>query len=146
MGYIGQYELNLDEKNRVSIPAKFRKTLEFNQESGLVLSLGLESCIAIYPISHWEKEIKRLNEFDTNKSVNRNFIRAIAANAFDTSMDKQGRIIIPNHLKQYAALEKELIVIGVFDKFEIWNKDLYEKNMQGTIKNIDQIASDLGAS
>jgi MraZ protein len=145
VGYIGQYDLNLDEKNRVNIPAKFRKALESSKESALVLSLGLENCISVYPISHWEKEIKRLNEFDTNKAVNRNFIRAIAANAFDTTMDKQGRIIIPNHLKQYASLEKELIIIGVFDKIEIWNKALYEKNMLGTIKNIDQLASDLGA-
>ena len=140
VGFIGQFEYSLDAKNRVNIPAKFRKMLDVASESSLILTLGVEKCISVYPSSHWQVEINNLNNLDTTITENRKYMRALAANAFDSAVDKQGRIIIPNHLKDYAKLKKDVLIIGMFEKIEIWDKKEYDSVMSGTISDLESVA------
>ncbi|MCB0280205.1 MAG: division/cell wall cluster transcriptional repressor MraZ [Calditrichaeota bacterium] len=143
MGFIGQFEYSLDDKNRVNIPAKFRKMLDVASESSLILTLGVEKCISVYPASHWQDEIKRLNNLDLTISENRRYMRALAANAFDSAIDKQGRIIIPNHLKDYAKLKKDVLIVGMFEKIEIWDKIEYDSVMGGTLSDLESVATNV---
>ena len=117
--FIGEYSHNLDEKNRLMIPSKFREQLT----DKFILTRGLDGCLVIYSINEWENITSKLNNLPFTKKDARNFLRFIASNAVDLQFDKQGRIVIPNNLKVYSNIIKECVVIGVLDKIEIWSKE-----------------------
>ena len=121
--FIGEYNHNLDEKNRLMIPSKFREQLT----STFILTRGLDGCLVIYSIDSWNNITSKLNTLPFTKKDARNFLRFIASNAIDLQFDKQGRIVIPNNLKIHAGLSKECVVIGTLDKIEIWSKENWNK-------------------
>ena len=121
--FIGEYNHNLDEKNRLMIPSKFREQLT----STFILTRGLDGCLVIYSIDSWNNITSKLNTLPFTKKDARNFLRFIASNAIDLQFDKQGRIVIPNNLKMHAGLSKECVVIGTLDKIEIWSKENWDK-------------------
>ena len=121
--FIGEYNHNLDEKNRLMIPSKFRDQLT----NTFILTRGLDGCLVIYSIDSWNNITSKLNTLPFTKKDARNFLRFIASNAIDLQFDKQGRIVIPNNLKMHAGLSKECVVIGTLDKIEIWSKENWDK-------------------
>ena len=121
--FIGEYNHNLDEKNRLMIPSKFREQLT----NTFILTRGLDGCLVIYSIESWNNITSKLNTLPFTKKDARNFLRFIASNAIDLQFDKQGRIVIPNNLKIHAGLSKECVVIGTLDKIEIWSKENWDK-------------------
>ena len=121
--FIGEYNHNLDEKNRIMIPSKFREQLT----DTFILTRGLDGCLVIYSIDSWNNITSKLNTLPFTKKDARNFLRFIASNAIDLQFDKQGRIVIPNNLKMHASLSKECVVIGTLDKIEIWSKENWDK-------------------
>ena len=137
--FIGEYNHNLDEKNRLMIPSKFREQLE----STFILTKGLDGCLVIYSISTWNNITSKLSTLPYTKKDARNFLRFIAANAIDLMFDKQGRIVIPNSLKQYASLIKECVVIGTLDKIEIWSKEKWDNFNEENKDKFELIAENL---
>ena len=121
--FIGEYNHNLDDKNRLMIPSKFREQLT----NTFILTRGLDGCLVIYSIESWNNVTSQLNTLPFTKKDARNFLRFIASNAIDLQFDKQGRIVIPNNLKTYASLVKECVIIGTLDKIEIWSKVNWDK-------------------
>lgn len=144
--FIGNYSYTIDEKNRFNIPAKFRRQLDDASNDSLVLTVGMDHCISIYPLSRWKEELKAIQNLNRNKQENRQFIRAIASNAVDVKLDKQGRVIIPKHLKDYAKLEKTIILVGVFDSIELWDEESYRREMKEPLANLDSLAERLAFS
>ena len=120
----GRYEHTLDSKGRLSIPARFRETLSGDGDGRLVITT-FDDCLIAYPYQEWcilEERIAALPEF---KRDTRSFLRFFYSSASDCTIDKLGRILVPQPLREYAKLEKEIIVVGVFKQFEIWSKDMW---------------------
>lgn len=114
---IGEFHHNIDDKNRLIIPAKFREDigLEF------VLTRGLDGCLFVYSLGEWEKIVNKLQALPFTKKDARTFKRFFLSGATICNFDKQGRINIPSPLMTYASIQKECVIIGVDDRLEIWD-------------------------
>lgn len=121
--FLGEYSHTIDNKGRVAIPAKLRDAFA----DGLVMAKGFDRCVTVYPMSEWRNMAARLAELPVTRSDARRLNRYTFANAFDVELDKQGRVIIPLTLRDYAEIgtESEVVVAGVHQYLEIWNKDLW---------------------
>lgn len=124
---MGEYQNSLDVKGRIIVPAKFRDELGYK----CVLTKGLDSCLYIYPMDEWMKFQEKLAKLPLSDSKARAFVRYFYASAVEAEVDKQGRLTIPQSLRSYAKIEKELVTIGVLDKVEIWSKQAYENAENG---------------
>ena len=120
--FLGEYTHALDAKGRVVMPSKFRKGLE----AGCVVTKGQERCLYIFPMDRWEDEAGRVLSLPRTDRRARNFSRSFFASATDQRLDGQGRIQLPEALRTYAGLRKDLAVVGVADHIEIWATDVWE--------------------
>ena len=130
MSFTGEYCNSIDQKNRLSIPAKFRNYLGPNNDKTFVLSKGFDECLFLYPLEEWKIVEEQLSSLSSIKDKNRNFIRKITRHANYVKYDSQGRIAIPEILLNYANITKEVLVIGVVKKIELWDQNTlnnYEK-------------------
>ena len=133
MSFTGEYINLIDQKNRLSIPAKFRNSLSASNDKTFVLTKGFDKCLLLYPLDEWQIVEEQLSSLSSIKNKNRNFIRKITRHANYVKYDSQGRIAIPELLLDYANIDKEVMVIGVVKKIELWNQatlDNYEKQKQ----------------
>lgn len=105
------------------VPAKYREELG----SKCVLTRGIDKCLYIYPVTEWDQFMQKLSKLPSSDANVRAFIRHFYANAVETEIDRQGRMILPLELREYAAIEKELVTIGILDKIEIWSKEEWGK-------------------
>ena len=124
---MGTYQNQIDAKNRVIVPAKFRDELGMQ----CILTCGLDECLVLYPMSTWQEQQKQLSQLPRSDAKVRAFLRYTYSNARDVEIDKQGRILFPSELRKYAKIEKELVTIGMIDRVEIWAKDVYENSENG---------------
>ena len=116
----------IDAKGRIIIPARFRDVIRADGADGLMIS-RMDSCLVGFPFDEWRKiEAKILAMAEKNENMRR-FRRVFIGGAFDCTCDKQDRILVPPSLRQYAQLEKEIVLVGVLDHFEIWSRDNYDK-------------------
>ncbi len=133
---MGIYQNQIDAKNRVIVPAKFREELGMQ----CVLTRGLDECLILYPMSTWQEQQKKLAELPRSDARVRAFLRYTYANARDVEVDKQGRILFPSDLREFAHIEKELVTIGMIDRVEIWSKDVYDKSENGGMLTAEDLA------
>ena len=120
-GFLGEFEATLDAKGRFLLPAGFKKQLHEEDTKRFVINRGFEQCLALYPVKNWEplsEKIRGLNEFDPKQ---RSFRRAFLNGAIYVEPDTAGRILIPQNLKTYAGLEKDIVITSAGDKTEIWD-------------------------
>jgi MraZ protein len=136
---IGEYKHTIDAKKRLSIPAKFRKDLG----ERAVITKGLERCLVIYTMKEWEKLAEKLNSLPTSQSDARNFARLMLSGAADVELDKLGRVLVPDYLKNYASLNKNVTVLGLSSKIEIWDSEKWEEHKQRTETAAGDIAERL---
>ncbi|RLC73098.1 MAG: division/cell wall cluster transcriptional repressor MraZ [Chloroflexi bacterium] len=121
--FLGEYEHRLDPKGRVAIPSRFRE--EF--KDGLVLTRGVEKCLAAYPVSEWQKVAERLASLPATRLKSRRLSRFVFASAFYLEPDRLGRILLPPPLRQYAEVKDVVVIVGVNSYVEIWDKKLWEE-------------------
>lgn len=115
--FIGEYSHNLDDKGRLAIPIKFRNALK----KGAVVTRGLDSCLFLYTRTEWQKLAEKLAALPISQANSRAFARLMLAGAMDVEVDKQGRVILPEYLRQFAALKKSVVVAGLYSRLEIWD-------------------------
>ena len=120
--FIGEYQHTIDSKGRVILPAKFREELG----ETFVVTKGLDHCLFVYPNEEWSNLEKKLRTLPLTSKDARAFIRFFFAGAAECGVDKQGRILIPANLRQHADLNKELAIIGVSTRIEIWDRDAWD--------------------
>ena len=128
--YIGEYAYSLDSKGRLNIPAKFRQSLSADSQNTFVITRGLDPCIWVYPLEQWKEIENNLRNLSSVKNIHRTFVRDTARYASPSTYDKQGRITLTPSLTEYAILEKDVLIIGMINKIEIWNPN--------TLKIVDQ--------
>jgi MraZ protein len=121
--FIGEYQHTLDPKNRVIMPSKFREKLG----DSFVMTKGLDNCLFIYSSKEWSIVEDKLKSLPMTNKDARAFVRFFFAGACECELDKQGRIVMPNNLKDYAKIDKDLVIIGVSTRIEIWSKDEWNK-------------------
>ncbi len=136
---IGEYKHTIDTKKRLSIPAKFRKDLG----EKAVITKGLEKCLVIYTAEEWGKMAQKLNSLPNSQADARNYARLMLSGASEVELDKLGRILIPDYLKDYASLKKNITVLGLSSKIEVWDSDKWEEHRQKTETAAGDIAERL---
>ena len=134
--FMGKVQNSIDVKSRMIIPSKYRDELGYR----CILTKGMDKCLYIYSMQEWENFMKKLSALPTSDINSRQFMRHFYANANECEIDKQGRIVIPQNLREYAGIEKELITVGVLDKIEIWSKAEWDKAENGTELEPSEIA------
>ena len=132
MSFMGTYQNNVDPKGRVSIPVKYREALG----ERFFVTKGFDSCIDIYTVEEWEKFAEKLHKLSVTKRDMRDFVRFIFGNATEVELDKQGRILLPAMLRETVGIEKEVIVMGVGNKVEIWDKVAWDERQQAISENL----------
>lgn len=137
---IGEYIHTLDPKKRLSMPAKFRKEIG----KKVVITHGLDGCLFVYPLGQWEKVTQKLTELPMGQADTRGFSRFMLAGAVETDVDANGRILIPDFLKQFSNLKSKVVVIGVHDRIEIWNEKAWNTYKGRIEKQADSLAEKLG--
>ena len=131
MSFTGEYNNSLDQKNRLSVPAKFRKSLNPINNKTFVICKGFDKCLFLYPVEEWKIVEEQLISLSSIKDTNRNFIRSITRHANYVKYDGQGRIPIPDILLEFSNIKKEVLVIGMLKKIELWDPitlNKYDKN------------------
>ena len=137
---IGEYKHTIDTKKRLAIPSKLRKELGVKA----VITKGLDSCLWIFPLNQWSKLVEKLSQLPLGQRDTRGFSRLMLAGASEVRLDGLGRILIPDYLKQYANLKKNVIIAGVYNRLEIWDEAKWNLFKQSTEKEVDNMAERLG--
>ncbi|MFQ5354563.1 MAG: division/cell wall cluster transcriptional repressor MraZ [Thermodesulfobacteriota bacterium] len=136
----GRFEHTIDLKGRLSIPSRLRETLNERYDSRLVITT-YDGCLVAYPLLEWDKLESRIAELPEFKKDTRAFLRFFYSSATDCSIDRLGRILIPQALRDYAGFDKEVVLIGAFRQIEIWAKEAWDK-AEGTVST-DEIGNTL---
>ena len=136
---IGEYRYTLDTKKRLAIPAKFRRELG----EKVVITRGLDNCLVLYPTKEWKTLSEKLSKLPSSRLDARGFTRIMLGGAVDVNLDKSGRILIPDYLKKYALLKKNVILLGLSNRIEIWDETRWQKYRERTEKEIGGIAEGL---
>lgn len=123
--FMGTYYNSIDSKNRMIVPSKHRDRLG----GRCVITKGIDSCLYIYSVSEWEKKVMKFSKLPESDIYVREAMRRFFADAVECEFDKQGRIVIPQELINYAEINKELITMGVMDKIEIWAKEIRDAQL-----------------
>lgn len=137
--FMGEYQHSIDDKGRLTIPAKFRDGLG----TSFVITRGLDKCLFIYPKSEWNVIEEKLKNLPFTKADARAFTRFFFSGATECEWDKQGRVNIPANLREHAQLNKECVVIGVSNRVEVWSKELWEQYFAEAADSFGEIAEKL---
>jgi MraZ protein len=138
--FIGEYLHTLDPKNRISLPAKFRKDLG----RAVVITRGLDRCLFIYPKKAWAKEAEARAVHAGGTAAARGLARLFLAGAMEAEVDSAGRILIPDHLKSFAGLNAKAVIAGVATRVEMWDEGAWKKYTASIERDADAFAEQLG--
>ena len=138
--FIGEYTHAIDPKKRLAIPTRMRKDLG----GVVVVTRGLDQCLFLYPHAEWEGMAKKLSQLPLGQADTRNFVRLMLAGAAEEEIDSLGRILIPDYLKTYAGLESRAVIVGVYNRIEIWAPDRWASVRAKTEEDADRLAERLG--
>lgn len=141
--FLGEYNYTLDEKKRLAIPPKFRQVLG----KKAVITRGLDNCLFLYPFGEWKKLAEKLSQLPLSQADARGFARIMLAGAMEVNLDRLGRILVPDYLKKYAALQKKVVVAGLYNRIEVWDEkkwELYKTETEKEAGNIAERLKELG--
>lgn len=137
--FIGEYSHNLDEKGRLAVPKKFRADLS----KGAVVTRGLDNCLFLYTKIEWKKLADKLATLPFSQAKARAFARLMLAGAMDVGVDKQGRVMLPEYLRSFAGLKKQVVVAGLYNRLELWDQKSWEAYKTKSEKDSENIAEDM---
>ncbi len=142
--FTGEKHHTIDDNNRLAMPSSIRKCVDEEKEGkGFYITPGLDKCLAIYPELHFEETAKKLKELSFTNKKARTFLRLFFSRSSFVTCDEQGRIVIPQLLKDYAGLKKEVVIIGVMDRIEIWDLKHWNDFEEDNEQNFERDAEDL---
>ena len=136
---IGQYTHSIDSKKRLSLPAKFRGELG----DKVIITKGVENCLVVYTQKEWEVISSKLGNLPISQGEARSFTRHLLASATEIDLDKLGRVLIPDYLKDYASLQKNAVICGLSNRLEIWDEKKWDDYRKNAEKGVEEIVSKL---
>jgi len=137
---LGEYQHSLDAKGRMAVPAKFRDTLS----AGAIVTRGLDNCLFVFTREEWGKLADKIIALPLAQANSRAFTRLMLSGAMDAELDRQGRMLIPDYLRKYANLKREVVVTGLYNRIEIWDSVNWKKYKEKTESASEEIAEKLG--
>ena len=137
--FIGEYSYTIDDKGRIITPPKYRAQLA----DGVVVTKGLENCLFMYPKKEWETIAAKVSSMPTTDKSARDYGRMMLAGAMEIVPDKAGRIVLPQYLRDFASLKKNIVAAGLYNRIEIWNEEAWKKYEANIEKNSSDIADKL---
>lgn len=140
--FIGEYTHSIDDKKRLSVPAKFRKVLG----KKAVITHGLNRCLAIYSAKEWAVFAEKLAKLSMGRAEDRGFSRFMLAGAYDVEVDSIGRVLVPENLRAYAGLGEKVVLAGVYDRIEVWDDAAWKSYKASLEAKADEVAERLGES
>jgi MraZ protein len=138
--FIGEYRHTFDAKNRISLPAKFRKELG----TSVIVTRGLDHCLYVFTKASWKKEAAKMSAHSTGSAAGRGLARLMLAGASEADVDSAGRILIPDYLKTFAGLSIKSVIAGVSDHVEVWDEQAWETYTKDIERDADAFAEKLG--
>jgi MraZ protein len=143
-GFIGEYDCRLDDKGRFALPSGIKKQLNPADNETFVVNRGFEDHLNLYPLKEWEKLMTAVNrKVNAFTEKGRKFLRQLRNGAIPVSLDANGRLLLPQNLMQYAGIKKDLMVVGAFDRIELWDKAKYEQEMKSGSSEFSNLAEEL---
>ena len=137
---IGEYTHTLDPKKRLSLPSKWRKELG----KSLVLTRGLDNCLFVYPLPAWKSITQKVGQLPLGQADTRSFNRFFLSGAVEVEVDKNGRILVPDFLKEFAKLDTKVTLAGIHDRVEIWDEKVWNTYKKKIEQQADSLAEKLG--
>jgi len=126
----GVTNLNLDEKGRMAIPSRYRASLSESCEGHLVITVDKSQCLLVYPLPDWEDVEKKLTRLSSINKQTRSLQRFLTGHATDVDMDASGRVLVPAPLRKYAHIEKQVVLAGQGNKFELWDEQKWNQSCE----------------
>jgi MraZ protein len=141
--FYGEYEHTLDKKSRFIIPAKFREAIKDHYTEKFFITRGLDSCLFLFTEEEWKRQEQRFKSLSFTKPEARHFNRLFFSGACEIVCDAQGRVLIPQYLKEFAQIEREIVVIGVSNRIEIWGNEQWKAFYANTREHFEETAEKL---
>jgi len=141
--FYGEYEHTIDRKGRLIIPSKFREVFKEHYIEKFYVTRGLDGCLFVFTEDEWKNQESKFKNMSFTKKESRKFNRFYFSGACDLACDKQGRILIPQYLKDYAVIKRDVIIVGVSNRIEIWAKDKWKDFYDNTKDTFEDIAEKL---
>lgn len=140
--FMGEYRHSLDDKYRLIVPSRFREELA----GRFVLTRGLDTCLFGFPMDEWRRQEQMITQLPMTMADGRAFSRLFFSGASECELDKQGRAVVPAHLREYAKIERDIVIIGVSSRFEVWSADGWDAYMSRMSGSYEAIAEKLVSS
>ncbi len=146
LSFTGEYLNSLDQKHRLSVPVKFRKALDPINDRTFVITRGFDTCLILYPVTEWNRVEEELSQLGSIRGKYRNFVRSVVRHATYLQYDSQGRIPIPDGLLEFASIKKDVNVIGMINKIELWAPQILESqdsSSEITVADFEDLANEI---
>ena len=140
----GTHQHNMDSKGRLSVPSRFREWLEVHCHGQLVITIDRDRCLVAYPLPHWEEIERKVAQMPSSDPSVRKFQRLFVGHAEELSLDAQGRVLVSPSLRQFASLEKAVVLVGQVHKFEIWDQAIWNQRQEEWLSSMDEDFARLG--
>lgn len=139
----GRFEHSIDDKGRVSVPARFREILRREYDSDQLIITILDSCLVAYPVREWQVFEDKMKNLSVLKKEVKFFLRYFYSGALECAIDDHGRILVPSQFREHARLRKETVFVGVMRGFEIWDKGIWEEEVEKYKETFDEISESM---
>ncbi|MCK9430247.1 MAG: division/cell wall cluster transcriptional repressor MraZ [Candidatus Omnitrophica bacterium] len=141
--FYGEFEHSIDRKGRLILPAKFRETAKNQFVEKFFVTRGLDKCLFMFSEEEWRSQENKFKTMSFTKQQSRTFNRLLFSGAVEVSPDKQGRILLPQYLKDFGDIKKDVVIVGVSNRIEIWAKDTWRDFYSNTRQSFEEIAEKL---
>lgn len=141
--FYGEHEHSIDRKGRLIIPSKFREVFKENYVERFFITRGLDTCLFVFTEDEWKKQESKFKSLPFTSSEARNFNRLYFSGASEVACDKQGRILVPEYLKDYALIKRDVVFVGVSNRMEIWSKESWTAFYKNTKDSFEKIAENM---
>lgn len=139
----GEFEMKLDAKGRLSMPAALRKQMAPEANERFMLNRGFENCLALYPMDEWKKISDAINSLNMFVAKNREFARYFFRGAMELELDAAGRLLLPKRMLEYAGIEREIVLFGWGNKIELWSPENYNKMLNSEPADFAKLAEEV---
>lgn len=141
--FYGEYEHSIDRKGRLIIPSKFREVFKENYVERFFVTRGLDTCLFVFAEDEWRKQESRFRSLPVTSVEARNFNRIYFSGACEVTCDKQGRILVPQYLKDFAKIKSDVMIVGVSNRMEIWSRDMWADFYKNTKDTFEKMAENI---
>jgi MraZ protein len=143
--FLGRFQHTIDSKGRISIPVKFRETLADQYEEKLIVTTDLDQCLVAFPVEEWRLIEEKAKKLPMMQKEVKDWLRSFYSGAVECPLDRQGRILVPPSLRQHARLNREIVLLGMFNKIEIWDHKRWKEKEAQLSKSSEKISEALAA-